>query len=98
VAGAIRIQPTRPTRKEEPHMTEHHDSQKAAPKAHEFHTVHEDHTKGPSNPKEINPKISSDIAYWARQFNVTSQVLHEAIRSHGTHVDKIRAALAHHPV
>jgi hypothetical protein len=77
-------------------MSEHSDSQKATPKAHEFHTVHEDHTKGPSNPKEINPKISSDIAYWAKQFNVTSQVLHEAIRSHGTHVDKVRAALTHH--
>jgi len=35
-------------------MSEHHD----APKTHEFHTAHEDHTKGPSNPKEINPKVS----------------------------------------
>jgi len=74
-------------------MSEHHD----APKTHEFHTAHEDHTKGPSNPKEINPKVSSDIAYWSKQFNVTSQALHEAIRSHGTHVDKVRAALTHHP-
>jgi hypothetical protein len=40
--------------------------------------------------------MSSDIAYWSKQFNVTSQVLHEAIRSHGTHVDKVRAALTHH--
>ncbi len=89
----ILIHLTRTTRKEEPCMSEHHD----APKTHEFHTVHEDHTKGPSNPKEINPKVSSDIAYWSKQFNVTSQALHEAIRAHGTHVDKIRAALTHHP-
>jgi len=75
-------------------MSEHHD----APKAHEPHALHQDHaTKGPNNPKEINPKMSSDIAYWSKEFNVTSQALHEAIRSHGTHVDKLRAALAHHP-
>ena len=55
------------------------------------------HIKAPHDPKEINPKMSSDIAYWSKEFNVTSQVLHEAIRSHGTHVDKVRAALAHHP-
>ena len=73
-------------------MSEHHD----APKAHEPHAVHEEHTKGPSNPKEINPKVSSDIAYWAKEFHVTSQVLHEAIRVHGTHIDKLRAALAKH--
>src|ERR1039458_822910 len=71
----ILIHLTRTTRKEEPRMSEHHD----APKTHEFHTVHEDPTQGPSNPKEINPKVSSDIAYWSKQFNVTSQVLHEAI-------------------
>jgi hypothetical protein len=74
-------------------MSEHHD----APKTPEFHPTHEDHTKGPSSPSEINPKISSDIAYWAKQFHVTSQELHEAIRVHGTHVVKVRAALAHHP-
>ena len=74
-------------------MSEHHET----PKAHEPHAVHEEHTKGPSNPKEINPKVSSDIAYWAKEFHVTSQALHEAIRSHGTHVDKIRAVLTHHP-
>ena len=75
-------------------MSEHHD----APKAHEPHALHQDHaTKGPNNPKEINPKMSSDIAYWSKEFGVTSQALHEAIRSHGTHVDKLRAALAHHP-
>jgi hypothetical protein len=65
-------------------------------KQHEPHAAHEEHTKGPHDPKEINPKISSDIAYWSKEFNVTSQELHEAIRSHGTHVDKVRAAL--HPV
>jgi hypothetical protein len=44
----------------------------------------------------INPKISSDMAYWAHEFGVTTQVLHEAIRVHGTHVDKVRAALHPH--
>ena len=70
-------------------MSEHHDT----PKAHEPHAPHEDHAKGPSDPDTINPKISSDIAFWAHEFGVTSQALHEAIRSHGTHVDKVRAAL-----
>ena len=75
-------------------MSEHH----GAPKSSEPHALHEDRvTKGPHDPKEINPKMASDIAYWSKEFNVTSQVLHEAIRSHGTHVDKVRAALAHHP-
>jgi len=73
-------------------MSEHHD----APKAHEPHAAHEDHSAGPHDPKEINPKISSDMAYWAHEFNVTTQVLHEAIRVHGTKVDKIRAALHSH--
>jgi len=73
-------------------MSEHHD----APKAHEPHAAHEDHSAGPHDPKEINPKISSDMAYWAHEFNVTTQVLHEAIRVHGTKVDKIRASLHSH--
>jgi hypothetical protein len=74
-------------------MSEH----KEAPKAHEFHTQHEDHaSKGPHNPKEINPNMSSDIAYWSKEFGVSGGALHEAIRAHGVHVDKIRAALAHH--
>lgn len=75
-------------------MSEHHD----APKAHEFHTQHEDHAaKGPHNPREINPKMASDIAYWAKEFHVSGDALHEAIRAHGTHTDKLRAALAHRP-
>ena len=65
-------------------------------KQHEPHAKHEEQTKGPHDPKEINPKIASDIAYWSKEFDVTSQELHEAIRSHGTNVDKVRAAL--HPV
>jgi hypothetical protein len=54
--------------------------------------------KHPHDPDHINPKISSDIAYWADQFKVSGQILHEAIRTHGTSVAKIRAALAHHSV
>lgn len=49
---------------------------------------------GPSNPKEINPNIASDIHYWSKHFGVTGDALHEAIRVHGTHVEKVHAALA----
>ncbi len=52
--------------------------------------------KGPHDQNEINPKLSSDIHYWAEEFNVTGQQLHEAIRVHGTHVKKVREALKHH--
>jgi hypothetical protein len=75
-------------------MSEHHD----VPKGHEPHALHEEQTKGPHDPKEINPKISSDIAYWAKEFGVTGDQLHEAIRAHGTHVEKVRAALHPHKV
>ena len=70
-------------------MTEHHD----APGKHEPHATHEEHTTGPHDPNEINPKIASDIAYWSGQFGVTGDQLHAAIRAHGTHVNKVRAAL-----
>jgi hypothetical protein len=71
-------------------MSEHNN---AAP-GHQAHALHEDHAaKGPHNPKEINPKLSSDIAYWSKEFGVSGDKLHEAMRSHGTHVDKLRAAL-----
>lgn len=52
--------------------------------------------KGPHDPKEINPKMASDIHYWAEELHITGQQLHEAIRVHGTHVAKIREALKHH--
>ncbi len=52
--------------------------------------------KGPHDPNEINPKLASDIHYWATELHVTGQQLHEAIRVHGTHVAKIREALKHH--
>jgi hypothetical protein len=38
--------------------------------------------KGPHDPNEINPKLASDIHYWAVELNVTGQQLHEAIRVH----------------
>jgi hypothetical protein len=56
------------------------------------------HVKGPHNPDEINPKMASDIAYWSKEFGVSGDLLHEAIRTHGTHVKNIRAALAKHEV
>lgn len=48
---------------------------------------------GPTSETEINPKVASDIAYWSKQFGVSGEVLHEAIRVHGQHVSKVRAAL-----
>ncbi len=48
-------------------MSEHHDT----PKVYEPHVVREDHLKGPHDPKEINPKMASDIAYRSKEFNVT---------------------------
>lgn len=52
--------------------------------------------KGPHDPNEINPKLASDIHYWAEELHVTGQQLHEAIRVHGTKVAKVREALKHH--
>ena len=77
------------------------------PKPHEHEEVeksklraaHPEHTEpqaGPHDPKEINPKMSSDIAYWSKEFGITGTELHEAIRIHGTHVEKVRAALHSH--
>ena len=51
---------------------------------------------GPSDPGEINPKLASDIHYWSKEFGVTGETLHEAIRVHGTKVEKVKAALAGH--
>ena len=71
-------------------MSEYHN----APKSHAAHALHEDHAaKGPHDPKEINPKMASDIAYWSHDLHITGEQLHEAIRVHGTHVDRIRAVL-----
>lgn len=53
---------------------------------------------GPSSETEINPKVASDIAYWSKEFGVSGEVLHEAIRVHGQHVSKVRAALANKEV
>ncbi len=81
-------------------MSEHSDPQKEPRKGHEPHALHQSKKdnalKGPHDPKEINPKMASDIAYWAHEFHVTGDQLHEAIRSHGTHVEKVRAALHPH--
>ena len=73
---------------------EHEEVEKS--KARQPHAPHERHgagEKGPHDPKEINPKLASDIAYWSHEFGVTGEKLHEAIRAHGTHEEKVRAAL-----
>ena len=52
-------------------MSEHHDAQKG----HEAHAVHEDHAaKGPHDAKIINPKLSSDIAYWSKELGVSGDL------------------------
>lgn len=56
-------------------------------KEHAPHALHEDHLKGPHDPKEINPKLASDIAYWSQESGVSGK-LPDAIHSHGTHVEK----------
>ena len=77
------------------HDTEHEHKQSS--KDHAAHAPHEDSpTKGPSSPDEINPKVSSDIAFWSKEFGVTGDALHEALRVHGHKVAKVRAALAAH--
>lgn len=74
-------------------MSEHHD----APKGHQPHALHEEPAaKGPHDPKEINPKMASDIAYWSKEFGITGDQLHNLIHTHGTHVDKVRAAAHPH--
>ena len=55
-------------------MSEHHD----VPAAHAPHARHEDHVKGPHDPKEIDPKMTSDIAYWSKEFGVTGDQLTSA--------------------
>ncbi len=52
----------------------------------------------PMDPNEIKPKIASDIAYWSKEFGVSGDLLHEAIRTHGVHIPTLRAALAKHEV
>ncbi|MCU1324372.1 MAG: hypothetical protein JWM43_4021 [Acidobacteriaceae bacterium] len=54
--------------------------------------------KHPHDPDHINPKLASDIRYWADEFKVSGQILHEAVRIHGTSAEKVRAALAAHRV
>ena len=53
---------------------------------------------GPSSETEINPKLASDIHYWSKEFGISGEKLHEAIRVHGMHVSKIKAALQTHAV
>ncbi len=78
--------------KSRPH--EHEDVEKS--KLRPAHAEHTEAVASPHDPKEINPKMASDIQYWAKEFNVSGDQLHEAIRVHGTHVEKVRAALHSH--
>ncbi len=61
-------------------------------------TLDEEIPKAPHDPEHINPKLASDVRYWAAQLGVTGQVLHEAVRVHGTSVAKVRAAVEKHRV
>lgn len=61
-------------------------------------TLDDEVPKAPSDPEHINPKLASDIRHWAAQFGVSGQVLHEAVRVHGTSVAKVRAAVEQHRI
>ena len=67
----------------------------AAPVEHE---ATEHGHKVPSSETEINPKLASDIHFWTRELKTSGQLLHEAIRVHGTKVEKVRHALQAHQV
>jgi hypothetical protein len=56
-------------------------------------TLDEETPNAPHDPEHINPKLASDVRYWSAQFGVSGQVLHEAVRVHGTSVAKVRAAI-----
>ncbi len=62
------------------------------------HPATEHGHKVPSSETEINPKLASDVHYWTQKLKTTGQVLHEAIRVHGTKVEKVRKALEAHQV
>lgn len=57
-----------------------------------------EHPAGPHDPENIHPKMASDIAFWSKELGVSGQLLHEAIRVHGTRVETIRHAFATHQV
>ena len=56
-------------------------------------TLDDDIPEAPHDPEQINPKLASDVRYWSAQLGVSGQVLHEAVRVHGTSVAKVRAAI-----
>jgi len=56
-------------------------------------TLPEEIPEAPHDPEHINPKLASDVRYWSAQLGVSGQVLHEAVRVHGTSVAKVRAAI-----
>jgi len=59
-------------------LSEHRD----APRGSEPRAIRKDNaTKGSHNPKEINPKIASGIAYWSEEFDVTGAQLHRFVRT-----------------
>jgi len=72
---------------------EHEEVEKS--KLRQPHAEHVEPHLAPHNPAEINPHMASDIAYWSHELGVSGPALHEIIRVHGTHVDKVRAAIAH---
>jgi hypothetical protein len=58
-------------------------------------TLDEEIPNAPHDPEHINLKLASDVRYWSAQLGVTGQVLHEAVRVHGTSVAKVKAAIEH---
>jgi len=61
-------------------------------------TLDDEIPKAPHDAEHINPKLASDVRYWSAQLGVSGQLLHEAVRVHGTSVAKVRAAIEQNQV
>lgn len=47
----------------------------------------------PQDPKQVNVNETWELTYWTKHFNVNAEELKRAVRSVGTHVDKIKKYL-----
>ena len=68
------------------------------PQATDHAATHKHPQNIPTSQEEINSKVASDVKYWSEHFKVSGDILHEAVRTHGTSVKKVGAALQKHEV
>jgi hypothetical protein len=61
-------------------------------------TLDDEIPKVPHDAEHINLKLASDVRYWSEKLGVSGQLLHEAVRVHGTSVAKVRAAIEQNQV